>query len=618
MFNLLKVIANAFFSKKANVIVLIIFMVIFTIYCCNPYVINPAEFTLYTKYFIPIGVLVWGWIGYQLWTAVEQVLPTDFFDEDIRLKKLSVYSKLIFGLILLFICIFQLIQGALIATVITFIFNSSIKLTWWLFKLYFIHFGMAFIISSLIGMVCCIWMTRKKSIVSILLCIILLFEFIFVIGREFVGERIELLILNRFIYIDPIFSLTNANEQATWKLLFLFICLIALVFSLILKMNKPLVILLPLLFLFFNVKSVDVFSKQASEVDLVNEDKKLMNLIEHSSGHFNGSMDGWNMEKIEFDLNSKIFHVVMDVKPNKEKINFSLNEQFKITKIISKDGTLDFKQSGHIVTVNTNGKGKEIELFYTSKMGSYFFNIFEKSIYLPYFANWYPQSNVNSIYTFNQASNYIEIENNSGICTQMDLKVVHQKFVWQGENAPCITLVKGNYTKTTIGGVDFLIYDSMIAKDEQYKMILKNLENIQKEYCQISSRRNLCDHPIQSILIKPKQGYLPYISYSDVIVHQGFYIISVDPFSDVNTDPISKYVSEIASIALADDYFEDQGLRYYAADYISERLGFNKLNYLSLMMQEKKEQPANWDEFIKLNLGDKKKFIHKMTAVGEE
>ncbi len=73
--NSLPVLSRMIISLKIDLVLISLFSFILIIYCCNPYVINPAEFTLYTKYFIPVGFFVWLFASFRLHILITKSIP---------------------------------------------------------------------------------------------------------------------------------------------------------------------------------------------------------------------------------------------------------------------------------------------------------------------------------------------------------------------------------------------------------------------------------------------------------------------------------------------------------------------------------------------------------------
>ncbi|KPC97167.1 hypothetical protein LR69_04625 [Geobacillus sp. BCO2] len=71
---------------KAETIFILAFSGVLMFVCLNPHTINPAEWILYTKYLVPIGMAVWLFFSFRLhvslftstpihWIAMNDIMP---------------------------------------------------------------------------------------------------------------------------------------------------------------------------------------------------------------------------------------------------------------------------------------------------------------------------------------------------------------------------------------------------------------------------------------------------------------------------------------------------------------------------------------------------------------
>lgn len=81
------VLLRLILSIKIDLVVISVFSCILIFYCSNPYVINPAEFTLYTKYFIPIGIFIWLLVSFHLHLLITNSIPINWLTINELVKK---------------------------------------------------------------------------------------------------------------------------------------------------------------------------------------------------------------------------------------------------------------------------------------------------------------------------------------------------------------------------------------------------------------------------------------------------------------------------------------------------------------------------------------------------
>ncbi|RDE31457.1 hypothetical protein DV713_15745 [Parageobacillus thermoglucosidasius] len=148
-------------SLKIEMVFAIVFSCILIVYCSNPYAVNPAEFTLYTKYLIPIGVCVWLLVSLRLHLLITNSVPIDWIaiNEIVESPKKIVANQISIA----FLCfsILQMLIAGIIASAIIIAFSSGWDLFAFIFKLYLIYYALPFAWA---------WVTGLS--ISVVLCIL--------------------------------------------------------------------------------------------------------------------------------------------------------------------------------------------------------------------------------------------------------------------------------------------------------------------------------------------------------------------------------------------------------------------------------------------------------------
>ncbi|WP_461200508.1 hypothetical protein [Anoxybacillus sp. TBDG-1] len=211
---LFRMIAN----MKLDVALISIYLGILVFYCINPYTINPAEFILYKKYLLPIGVVVWLLASFRLHLLIMTSTPVDWILMNHIIQK---PKKIIVNQItILFACflILQILIAGVVASTIVVNYSAGWDLFKFLFRLYWLCFILPFISVWLIGLLISTidaYYSHKKAMLLLgvfLLWIMTLFSLEY--------SPFQVFIENRFSYIDPLFSLTFLKENVWIQLVY--------------------------------------------------------------------------------------------------------------------------------------------------------------------------------------------------------------------------------------------------------------------------------------------------------------------------------------------------------------------------------------------------------------
>lgn len=292
-------------SLKIEMVFTIVFSCILIVYCSNPYAVNPAEFTLYTKYLIPIGVCVWLLVSLRLHLLITNSVPIDWIaiNEIVERPKKIVANQISIA----FLCfsILQMLIAGIIASAIIIAFSSGWDLFAFIFKLYLIYYALPFAWAWVTGLsisVVYVYYSRKRAVLFI--CVFLLW-IITLFYLEYGLVSFNVFIENRWPYIDPLLHLTFLKENMLVKLAY-FICSIGVCFILMkVRRNIIGISISVILIIFVTFTTYNVQNKSQLDKILLANDYKLYHQIKNET-HGNIKMtDNWRITGVQFEPESR-------------------------------------------------------------------------------------------------------------------------------------------------------------------------------------------------------------------------------------------------------------------------------------------------------------------------
>jgi hypothetical protein len=608
------VLLRMILSIKIDLVVISVFSSILIFYCSNPYVINPAEFTLYTKYFIPIGIFIWLLVSFRLHLLITNSIPINWLtiNKLVKKPKRIVLSQISIA----FICFLtlQILIAGIIASSTVITFSSGFDLFKLIFKLYWIYFALPFIWSWITGLSISIiyaYYSHKKAISFFgvfLLWIIALFSL------EYGLVSFNVFIENRWPYINPLFNLTLLRENILVKLVYL-ICSIGVCFV-FMKIRRTIVgfAISVILIIFVTFTTYSVQGKfQLDEILLVNDYKLYHQIKDKTHGNIKMT-DNWRITGVKVEPESQHpIQIELTLDEKEDLVRFSINEQFSIDHIESEGKNLEFKQQGSTVEVETN-KVRSMVLYYKNTLGSSFYPLMSNVILLPFEANWYPQSINSNLYKVDSSGTlHTNVQTKS--CKHVEIIEGEEDYSWHGDNLDCLSIMKGAYKQIEIEKTKLFVYEPFLTKKKNYIKLKDQLVSIRSELCKLFINlkdTNYCTNEIKTITIIPKSLSTTNLSLYDSTVTNGNYTFYVDPFLDVNYKPVTAHIEELATFLISYRLLENEQLSFFISQYLIEKLNIEPIGYLEWVMDNSSIKSEEWDRYTKLTIEEKEKVLIQM------
>jgi hypothetical protein len=608
------VLLRMILSIKIDLVVIFVFSCILIFYCSNPYVINPAEFTLYTKYFIPIGIFIWLLVSFHLHLLITNSIPINWLtiNELVKKPKRIVFNQI--GIAFTCFLTLQILIAGIIASATVVTFSSGFDLFKLIFKLYWIYFALPFIWSWITGLSISIiyaYYSHKKAILFFgvfLLWIITLFSL------EYRLVSFNIFIENRWPYINPLFNLTFLKENVLVKLVYL-ICSIGICFV-FMKIRRTIVgfAISVILIIFVTYTTYIVQSKSQIDEILLANDYKLYHQIKDKA-HSNIKMTGnWRITGVKVEPESQHpIQIELTLDQKEDLVRFSINEQFSIDHIESEGKNLAFKQLGSTVEVEANGV-RSMVLYYKSTLGSSFYPLMSNVTLLPFEANWYPQSINSNLYTVDSSGTlHTNVQTKS--CKHVEIIEGEEDYSWHGDNLDCLSIIKGAYKQIDIEKTKLFVYEPFLTKKKNYIKLKDQLVSIRNELCKLFINlkdTNYCTNEIKTITIIPKSLSTTNLSLYDSTVTNGNYTFYVDPFLDVNYKPVTAHIEELATFLIPYRLLENEQLSFFISQYLIEKLNIETIGYLGRITEKYSIKSEEWDQYTKLTIEEKEKALIQM------
>lgn len=610
----LKLIFQNILRARFALLLIMLFSLILLIYCCNPFVINPAEFILYTRYFVPIGILTWFIFGLNVHLLIINSLPIEWLSINKLIFRPERKLLKFLGLIFILFILFQIFMAFIISIISLFTFNSGLGLFKLNFKLYMIYFALPFTyswIASLCLIIIYKYYSLKRSLMFLSIFVLWIATTLYLEHNQIYPN---VFINNNFPFIDPIFSLTFIKENVVAKIIYL-ISLLTIFFIIVLVRRELFgylisITYLVLLTIAINNYSEDV-SKKVNDVTF-NNDFKLYETVKNKNDNslITGN-DKWRITEVNVEPESEYpIKIILTLDHPYDFLSFTLNEQFKISKILSKDNELVFKQQDNIVEVETKGQDY-IELYYESTYGTTFYPLMSNVIILPFESNWYPIANDYNHFMVDSLG-YIYANVDKKDCENVEMVIGQSNYKWKGDKLDCLSIIKGAFDYIELENTKLLVYQPFITTRQNYIDLLNNLELINIELCDLIYNIDYCTSEIQSISIIPKSMQTNSITLFDSTFTKGNYTFYVNPFLDVNYRPLNEHIKELATFLIPYRLVEDEELSFYLSQYLTEVLEVDTLNYLDFMIEDSSIDKVKWNNYLLLSTIEKRKVLNKM------
>ncbi|MBB5356346.1 hypothetical protein HNR43_002330 [Anoxybacillus mongoliensis] len=605
---LFRMIAN----MKLDVALISIYLGILVFYCINPYTINPAEFILYKKYLLPIGVVVWLLASFRLHFLIMTSTPVDWILMNNIIQK---PKKIIANQItILFTCFFilQILIAGVVASAIVVNYSAGWDLFKFLFRLYWICFVLPFIWAWIIGLFISMidaYYSHKKSM---LLLSVFLLWIMTLFSLEY--SPFQVFIENRFPYIDPLFSLTFLKENV-WIQLVYVVCsiMICIVFM---KMKRTAFGLAISVMLIISVTFTIYHTQTKFQLDdiLLANDYKLYQHIKYKTHHNKSMTSNWRITGIEVEPESR-YPIKVELTLDKKApfVRFSMNEQFEIDHIKSGGKNLSFNQQGSIVEVETSGVHSMI-IYYKHTFGSSFYPLTSNIVLLPFEANWYPQSTHSNIYTIDSSGTFhTNVETKK--CKHIKVIEGKEKYSWHGDHLDCLSIIRGPYKQMEIENTKLIVYEPFLTKTKNYRELKNQLVSIRSELCELFTNlknTDYCMNEIKTVVIIPKSLSTTNLLLYDSTVTNGSYTFYVDPFLDVNDKSVTAYVQELAAFLIPYRLFENEQISIFVGQYLMEKLRIPSSGSLKTIVGKSSISLESWNHYMKLAMEEKEKVLIQM------
>ncbi|MED4972494.1 hypothetical protein E5Z46_15510 [Geobacillus kaustophilus NBRC 102445] len=594
---------------KAEAIFILVFSGALMFDCLNPHTINPAEWILYTKYLVPIGMAVWLFFSFRLhvslftstpihWIAMNDIMPN---------PQTIVFCQAL----IVFVCFFawQLALAGIIAGAVVINYSAGWDLFTFLFPLYLIHFLLWAWMIGLSTSAVYAYHSPKKAMLLVgvfVLWIIVLFSL------EYRNPSFSLWVNHRWPYIDPLFSLTFQKERMLIKLAYILSSIA--VYGVFRSMRRSFAGLAASAIFLTVATSFLQHAQSKFQLDdiLLANDVKLYQQIKHQDQTKNIPLNGyWKIKEIEVNPKSTYpIKVTLSLHPKERTVHFSINEQFQIDHIQGGGKRLPFQQQGNVVQVETNG-APSMTIYYRHTFGSTFYPLTSGVTLLPFEANWYPQPVDSKLY-YIDSSGTLHSNVETTTCTRVKMIVGKEKYRWRGDHPLCLSMINGPYKQIQVQHTRFLVYKPFLTTARNYMELKRQLVSIRNELCHVFpdlANIDYCTKEVKSVSIIPKSINTTNLSLYDSTVADGNYTFYIDPFLDVNGSPATKHIQELAAFFIPYRLFENERIGLFAGLYLMEKLHIPSIGYGNRIAEKSSIDSTAREHYMALSMKEKENIL---------
>lgn len=597
---------------KAEASFIFVFSGVLMFVCLNPHTTNPAEWILYTKYLVPIGMAVWLLFSFRLHVSLFTSTPIHWIamNDIIRNPQKIVFCQALIA----FVCFFvlQMALAGIIAGAVVINYSAGWDLFAFLFPLYVIHFLLPFLWAWMIGLSTGAVYAYHSSKKAMLLVGVFVLWIIVLFSLEYRNPSFSLWGNHRWPYIDPLFSLTFQKERVLIKLAYILSSIA--VYGVFRSMRRSFAglaasVTLVIFVTFFLQHAQSKF--QLDDILLAN-DAKLYQQLKHRDQTKNIPLYGyWKIKEIEVNPKSTYpIKITLSLHPKEHTVRFSINEQFQIDHIQGGGKRLPFQQQGNVVQVQTNG-APSMTIYYRHTFGSTFYPLTSGVTLLPFESNWYPQSMDSTLYDID-SSGTLHSNVETKTCTRVNVIVGKEKYHWHGDHLPCLSVINGPYKQIQVQHTRFLVYKPFLTTTRNYMELKHQLVSIRNELCHLFpnlANTDYCTKEVKIISIIPKSINTTNLSLYDSTVADGTYTFYVDPFLDVNGIPATKHIQELAAFFIPYRLFENEQISLFAGLYLMEKLHIPSIGYGNRIAEKSSIDSTTWEHYMALSIKEKENIL---------
>ncbi|WP_184320002.1 hypothetical protein [Geobacillus subterraneus] len=597
---------------KAEAIFILVFSGALMFDCLNPHTINPAEWILYTKYLVPIGMAVWLLFSFRLHVSLFVSMPIHWIamNDIIRNPQKIVFCQALIA----FVCFFvlQMALAGIIAGAVVINYSAGWDLFAFLFPLYVIHFLLPFLWAWMIGLSTSAVYAYHSPKKAMLLVGVLVLWIIVLFSLEYRNPSFSLWVNHRWSYIDPLFSLTFQKERMLIKLAYILSSIA--VYGVFRSMRRSFAGLAASAIFLTVTTSFLQHAQSKFQLDdiLLANDVKLYQQIKHQDQTKHIPLNGyWKIKEIEVNPKSTYpIKVTLSLHPKERTVRFSINEQFQIDHIQGGGKRLPFQQQGNVVQVETNG-APSMTIYYRHTFGSTFYPLTSGVTLLPFEANWYPQP-VDSTLYYIDSSGTLHSNVETKTCTRVKMIVGKEKYRWLGDHPLCLSMINGPYKQIQVQHTRFLVYKPFLTTARNYMELKRQLVSIRNELCHVFpdlANIDYCTKEVKSVSIIPKSINTTNLSLYDSTVADGNYTFYIDPFLDVNGSPATKHIQELAAFFIPYRLFENERIGLFAGLYLMEKLHIPSIGYGNRIAEKSSIDSTAREHYMALSMKEKENIL---------
>jgi hypothetical protein len=557
---------------------------------------------------VPVGFMIWLLLSFRLHLLITQSYSFKWFAiNQLVDKPVSIVITQMMTALIGFLMI-QKLTVIIIASTLVIIFSSGFDLFKLIFELYLVYFMFPFIWSWLTGLsisLIYIYCSLKKTIlfsISIILWVIIVFSL------EYGLKSFNLFMENRWPYIDPVHNLSFLRENITLKVVYILTSLAGCLIFFKCKRSFNAFSVCLILFSLLTFFTHEVTNRTTIDEILMANDYKLYKEIENNAQDNINLSSNWRITKVKVDpsFNHPI-EIELTLDKEEDIIQFALNNQFSIAQIKNKEKKLPFKQKGSVVEVYTGG-AESMTLYYQKTSGTSFYPFIPNMTILPFEANWYPQSTVSNHYMIDSLGTlHTNIDPKS--CTNIEIVIGKGKFVWEGNNLDCLSIIKGPFELIKIKDTSFYIYKPFLTKRKNYIKLQEQLLLVQNELCRLFDELkdgNYCTTDIEAVTVIPKSLGTTPLSLYDCTVTNGNYTFYVNLFLDVNYKPVTDHIAELSTFLIPYRLLDEEELSILISHYLIEIMDIEPIGYLDWIKDDHLLSSIDSIEYSQLTTEEKK------------
>jgi len=257
---------------KLDLLIVLFYSIILTVYSVNWNVINPFEFLLYTRYFILPGFIIWCIFSSRYHHKMFGSLPLYWLKiNNIANKPEKIIYKIV-SLPLLIVFLFFSVNGILISSIITVVFSSNFSLFLYLLKHYMVYYCLTFMLAWILGIYIADLIKNSgigKQIIYATTTITLLLLVIYIDYKN---------VYNMFInwkdqYIHPILNFGKLTNSFLLKAIL--IVAFTILFILYRKLKNNIAIITSFVFIIIVLMLIPVLDKNELEFSFKSNDSML-------------------------------------------------------------------------------------------------------------------------------------------------------------------------------------------------------------------------------------------------------------------------------------------------------------------------------------------------------